>query len=365
MAGTGANFLDPDQRRGMDRPQLAARQVLGVRLGAGKIYLRIRPVAAHDRQAKDSSLGIYRYRIIWGSLFWTAGILLTNEPQWGLILSLLLGLGIFSTLALISIIYAVLRHRLVDVAVVLDHTLVYGGVTALVIGVIAAVNNLALRATLGEGTGLLLQIVIPLSLGIVLGRVRQYMDMLVERVFFRKRYIATRRLEGFMARCGHIVGTENLLDATVKEVARYSGSPGVSLFQASGGCYRCVASERAIKLPKSLPMEDPAMVEARARHKAVDTAILESELVPDSCIYPINALGVLQGVLVCVNRPGEHYATDEKRLIGRAMRDVGSAWRILQARDNRDFVRDMARGLFSLATAKSKARSLVDAWENG
>ena len=302
--------------------------------------------------------------LLWSSVMWTAGILLTNEPQWGLVVSLLLGLGVFSTLAIIGVIYAVLRHRLVDVAVVLDHTLVYGATTMLVIGAVAAVNNLALRATLGAGTGLLLQIVVPLSLGIVLGRVRHYMDMLVERVFFRSRYLAARRLEGFMARCGHVDSTENLLSAAVQEIAGYSGSPGVALYQATGGRYKCVASEGGVRYPKQLPVDDPAMVEARAGHEAVETSNFDSLLGADACIFPLSALGVLQGVLVCANRPGERYATDEKKLIGRAARDVGSAWRILLARDNREFVRAVARGALSLATAKSKARSLEAAWDS-
>ncbi|HSC47678.1 MAG TPA: hypothetical protein VLG68_06305, partial [Gammaproteobacteria bacterium] len=92
-------------------------------------------------------------------VFLLVSIFLSNSPVLDLItsqviqnLSIVLGISGFA--------YAVLRHRMVDVRVVLDRTLVYGATTALVVGVVAAMNSLALRATLGENTGLLLQIVI-------------------------------------------------------------------------------------------------------------------------------------------------------------------------------------------------------------
>ena len=296
--------------------------------------------------------------ILWSSLLWVSGILLTNEPQWGLVLNLLLGLGILSTLGMVGVIYAVLRHRLVDVAVVIDHTLVYGATTALVVGMVAAINSLALRATLGENTGLLLQIFVPLSLGIVLGQVRRYMDMLVERVFFRSRYLAARRLRNFMERCGHIDGIDNLLSATVIEVSLYSRCPSIAVYEPAEKGYIRAASGGVAIFPKKLSVDDAAMVEARAGHEAMESLNLDSELGPDSCIFPIRVLGVLQGVLVCSNRPGEHYAADEKKLIGQAARDVGAAWRILQARDNREFVRAIARGTLTMAAARSRARAL-------
>ncbi|MDE2346484.1 MAG: hypothetical protein KGL13_08450 [Gammaproteobacteria bacterium] len=300
--------------------------------------------------------------MLWGSLLWTVGVLLTNEPQWGVVVTLLLGLGVFTSLGIIAIIYAVLRHRLVDVAVVIDHTLVYGATTMLVIGVIAVVNSLALHAAVGAGASLVLQIIVPLALGIVLGQVRRYMDIVVERVFFRRRYLAARRLKGFVERCGHILGIDSLLNDTIMEIGRYSRSPGLALYEPVGNRYVCAASGGSVQFPKQLPLDDPAMVEARAGHEAVDTPDLDSAIGRDACIFPISVIGVLQGVLVCANRPGEHYAADEKKLIGQSAHDVGAAWRILQARDNREYVRAMARGELTLAKAKSRARSLETAW---
>ncbi|HEY3860214.1 MAG TPA: hypothetical protein VGM47_11480 [Gammaproteobacteria bacterium] len=264
--------------------------------------------------------------------------------------------------AMLGFMYAVLKHRIVDVAVAIDRTLVYGGVTTLVVGIIAAMNSLALRATLGEGAGLLLQIVVPLSLGIVLGRVRTYMDMLVERVFFRSRYLADQALRSFARRCGHIGNIGHLFESTAREIRKQTHSPGIAIYTASSAGYVRVQQVGEIGYPARVDMDDPALVAVRADLKAVDLAALDSALGADGCAFPMVVLGVERGVIVCANRPGERFPSDERALLGQVASDVGAAWRILWARQNEEFVRTVAHGQFDMETAKAKALSLETAW---
>jgi hypothetical protein len=259
-------------------------------------------------------------------------------------------------------VYAVLRHRMVDVRVVLDHTLVYGATTALVVGVVAAMNSLALRATLGENTGLLLQIVIPLSLGIVLGKVRTYMDRVVERVFFRGKYLAERALRNFARHCGHIEDEQRLLDAAVQEIRRHTHSPAVALYEISARGYARVRQDGEAVYPKQLHNDDPAVVAVRADQQPLELSDFKSGLGLDGCVIPITVLGRVRGVLVLANRPGEHYATDEKKLLSQVVRDVGAAWRILRARENEQFVWAVAQGDIKSTTARARAKALASAW---
>ncbi|HVC37157.1 MAG TPA: GAF domain-containing protein [Gammaproteobacteria bacterium] len=280
-------------------------------------------------------------------------------------------LGFVGTLALNSVgisvglsgfLYAILRHRMVDVSVVIDKTLVYGATTTLVVGVIAAVNSLALRATLGEGASLLLQVAVPLALGIVLGKVRTYMDRLVERVFFRKKYLAEKALKSFARHCGHIENVQRLLDSAVAEIRRHTRSPALALYEITDQGYTRVRQAGDVTYPQHLDNDDPAVVAARAERKAVELSDFTSSMGTDGCVIPITVLGRLRGVLVCANRPGEHYATDEKQLLTRVVRDVGAAWRILRARDNEEFVRAVARGTLDPASAQTRAQTLEAAW---
>ncbi len=270
--------------------------------------------------------------------------------------------SIFMCLGITGFAYTVLRHRVVDVSVVLDRTLVYGATTALVVGVVAAMNSLALRATLGAGAGLLLQIVVPLALGIVLGRVRSYMDRLVERVFFRAKYQSERALRNFARHCGHIEHIHRLLDAAVAAIRKHTASPAVAIYELKDDGYTCVRQAGKIPYPQSLDMDDAAMVAVRAEMKAVDLADFDSSLGTDGCVFPMTVLGVMRGVLVCANRPGVHFATDEKELLTQVARDVGAAWRILRARDNEEFVWAIAQGKIKPATVRTRAKSLAAAW---
>jgi hypothetical protein len=317
------------------------------------LFAGYRPAAVTERQR-------LRWMLVSG-VIWVAGISLQNTPVFGVVSGVLS--YILLTAALLGFLYAVLKLRVVDIAVVIDRALVYGLVTTLVVGVVAAVNSLALRETLVPGAGLLLQVVVPLALGIVLGRVREYTDRIVERVFFRSKYLADTALRAFARRAEHIEDAPALLEASVREIRRNLKAPGVAIYSAEGSGYLCVAQVGDNEFPERLVTDDAALVALRAEQKAVDLTSLESGLGPDGCAFPMMVLGRLRGVLVSANRPGEHYAADEKQLLTQVAREVGATWRILRARDNEAYVRAMADGELSLKAAREKAKTLALAWK--
>ena len=299
--------------------------------------------------------------MLWSSVIWLAGILVSNTP----ILSLQFSVAftdVTQLLGVMGFLYAVLRHRVVDVSVLLDRTLVYGAVTALVVGILAAVNGLVQHAALGTSASLLLQVAVPLSLGIVLTRVRACMDRIVERVFFRTKYLEEKALRSFARHCGHIQHIQSLLDNAVAEIQRHTRSPAVALYELADDGYTCVRQTQTQVFPRHVHTDDAAMVATRAEQKAVDLSDFTSSLGADGCVFPMTVLGVVRGVLVCANRPGEHFASDEKELISQVASDVGAAWRILRARDNEAFVRTVASGQLDIETAKARAQSLQTAW---
>lgn len=281
-----------------------------------------------------------------------------------LALSLLGGMVDNAVLALCyaCYVYGVLRYRLVDLSIVIDRTLVYGGVTALVVGAIAAVNSLALRIALPPGAGLLLQVVVPLSLGITLNKLRSLMDRVVEQVFFRRKYLTEQALRGFARRTGHIDRAQDLLDATVREVSRNLSVPAVVVYSAESHGFRRMRQAGDRDYPVELGHNDDAVVEIRATGKATDLARLSSALGTDGCVFPMLVLGNLRGLLVVENRPGERFGTDERVLLAAVAQDVGAAWRILRARENESLVAAMAAGTVAPDAAFAQARKLSWAW---
>ena len=254
--------------------------------------------------------------------------------------------------------YAVLRHRVVDVSVVLDRTLVYGATTALVVGIIAAMNSVALRVTLGANTGLLLQIVIPLALGIVLGKLRTYMDRVVERVFFRRKYLADMALRTFARQAGHMESSARLLDAATREIQRHMHAPAVAIYSAEKQGYRRLRQAGEDVFPEKLDIDDTALVALRTERAAVELPDVGSALGDDGCVFPMIVLGNLRGAFVLLNRPSEHYATDERELLTEVASDVGAALRILRARDNEAIVEELADGKVPARALRERARAM-------
>ncbi|HEY4127181.1 MAG TPA: hypothetical protein VGN70_03965 [Gammaproteobacteria bacterium] len=305
-----------------------------------------------------------RARLRWvlaSTLAITVSVTFTNLMPDGLLSNWIQISGFF--VAATGIAYALLRHRVVDVSIVVDRALVYGAVTALVVGIVAAMNSLALKLALPPGAGWLLQVIVPLSLGITLGRVRRVLDQVVEQVFFRRKYQAEKALQTFARHAGHIQDAPKLLDASVREIARHLGAPAVAIYSAENNGYRRMKQAGRTRFPELLDADDAALVALRADQEAVDLARFKSELGDDGYVFPMMVLGKLRGFIVCRNRPHERYASDERKLLTEVAWDVGAAWRILRARDNEDLVVALAEGALPVKTLKEKAKALTLAWE--
>ena len=272
------------------------------------------------------------------------------------------GIYVFSILAMA---YALLRHRVVPVSIFVDRALVYGLVTTLVVGVVAAVNSLALRFALPAGANLVLQVVVPLSLGIVLGRVRAVLNRVVEQVFFRKKFLSQQALRDFAERVGYIDKTSDLFDATVREISRHAHAPAVAIYSDEPNGFRRLRQEGDAVYPAELGGNDDAVVALKARREAADLERLASALGTDSCVFPLMVLGNLRGLLVVKNRPHEHLGSDEKQLLTQVAQAVGAAWRILRARENEFLVAAMAQGSIPPDNAFAEARRLAHAWVGG
>jgi hypothetical protein len=312
---------------------------------------------ASYRHADDRGRQRLRW-LLWGSVVFVAGLIPIDLPlPLSNLVSEMLNSG-FITLGAAAMLYAVLRHRVVDVSVVLDHTLVYGGLTALVVGVLAAVNSLVQHAALGTNASLLLQVIVPLALGIVLGQVRNYANKFVEQVFFRKKYLAEKALRRFARYCTGYENTQELLAAAAQIIHEKLGTPGVALYLRKDGQYAAAAQQGDIAYPKSVNTDDGALAAARSGQKDIDLSELHSALGSDGYVFPMGT----QAVLVCANRPGEHYAADERKLLAQVARQMGGALLAINARKDRDFIRSAARGVLDPDSIRAQALRLETGW---
>lgn len=281
------------------------------------------------RQAQTAQKLKLRW-MLWGSVVFVIGIYISNDNIFGFLPSRILQNAFIMCAALIYA-YTILRHRVVDISVLIDRTLVYGVVTALVVGILAAVNSLVQHTALGTNTSLFVQIIVPLALGIVLVQVRNYVDKFVEQMFFRKKYLAAKALRRFARHCYQFEASAELLRGTTEEIHDHLNASTVAIYERDTQGFRC--TQRAgLAYPDQVKADDPAFVAARTDNKGIDLMDLHSVLGSDGYVVPMTGPGGAQAVLVCANRPGGRFASDERKLLAYMARQVGTALDALHMR---------------------------------
>lgn len=233
--------------------------------------------------------------------------------------------------ALAGFLYAILRHRVVDLTVVFSRTLVYTMTTSIVLGLFALLESLIERAALGRGASLALELVVPLGLGVSLSTVHRRIDDTVDRVIFRRQYREEVALRRFASESAFVTQPETLLDLAMDQIYLHVGAPWVALYEHATGGYTRTRQRGAQDLPRSVATDDLALVKLRAHGGEVDLHEAPSGLGRDGYAFPLRARAHLLGVLVVGPRPGEHYAAEERELMAHVAHAVGASLFALRA----------------------------------
>ena len=290
-------------------------------------------LAASHRHA-DAKQRLRLRWLLWGSVVFVAGLVFYDVPlPLSFTVGPLLNDGLV-TLGGLAMLYAVLRHRVVDVSMVLNRGLVYAATTSLVLGLFALFESLIERSALGHGASLALEFAVPLGLGVGLSTVHRRIDALVERFLFRRQYRTETALRRFAEECAFITQTEDLFAQAVGQIAKHTGAPHVALYESSAQGYTCVHQRGTPALPDAIAMNDPAFVGLRARNAELDLHATQSVLGTDGYAFPLMLRGNLLGALVVGQRPGEHYAADERELLFHVAHEVGAALFALRAQES-------------------------------
>ncbi len=269
--------------------------------------------------------------MLWSSGIFVVGIALSNTPVTGPLVSTNAP-EILQAFALAGFLYAILRHRVVDVRVVFSRTLVYAMTTSLVLGLFALFESLIERAALGHGTSLALELAVPLGLGVSLSAVHRRIDDTVDRVIFRRQYREEVALRRFASESAFVTQPETLLDLTVDQIHLHAGAPWVAFYESTPEGYTRVRHRGDQDLPQSVATDDLALVKLRANDSEVDLHEAPSGLGRDGYVFPLRARDRLLGVLLVGPRPGEHYAAEERELFAHVAHAVGASLFALRAR---------------------------------
>ena len=81
-------------------------------------------------------------------------------------------------------------------------------------------------------------------------------------------------------------------------------------------------------------MNDPAFVGLRARNAELDLHATQSALGTDGYAFPLIVRGNLLGALMVSQRPGEHFAAEERELLFHVAHEIGAALFALRAQES-------------------------------
>ena len=297
--------------------------------------------------------------LLWGSVMFVVSLVLNNVPlPLGLAARVQLVGGIFA-LGAVALLYAVLRHRVVDISVALNRGLVYAATTSLVLGLFALLESLIEHTALGHGASLLLELAVPLALGAGLSSVHRRIEAMVERFIFRHQYRMEAALRRFAEDCAFITQPQKLFELGVEQIARHTGAPLVALYERGAEGYACMRQRGERALPAMVAADDLAFVALRARNAELDLHDSQSALGASGHAFPLMLRGNLLGALVVGERPGEHYAADERALLFHVAHEMGMALFALRAQESEERAQQSeARAQVSEALAQaSEARA--------
>lgn len=274
-----------------------------------------------------------RLRLRWmlgSSAVLVGGIFLSNTAVFGYLASTIASRLMFA-LSMLGFLYAVLRHRVVDIAVILNRALVYAATTSLLLGLLALLESLIERTTLGRGASLVLELAVPVGLGAALSAVHRRIESMVEQFLFRRQYREDRALRGFARECGFVTQPGNLLDLTVDQMSLHTGAPWLAVYEHSPEGFIRSRQRGDGELPSQVGFDDLTLVKLRAHAAEVDLADTPSVLGREGHVFPLQARGRLLGFLVVGPRSDEHYVADERELFAHVAHEVGAALFALRA----------------------------------
>jgi hypothetical protein len=204
----------------------------------------------------------------------------------------------------LSLAYAVLRHRVLDLGFVVNRTLVYGVLTSLVVVVVSLVDWLC-GHVLASRFSLAFEAVVAVGLGLALNRLHGRTERLVDRVVFRERHRAETRLRQ-RATALAFAQSETDIDATLasdacailrlgsgavfrrdpdaaaryrRVAARAWDDAHAMVIDAGSILVRSLLTERGIVVLEDLAIEQPGLPGGLARPAFAVPIAFQSELV--------------------------------------------------------------------------------------
>ncbi len=226
--------------------------------------------------------------------------------------------------------YAILRQRVMDVAFAINRTLIYGGVS-LVLLVAFGLLEWAVAHFVpvqGKEKNAFIDAGLALVVFLAFHRVRDFTEHIVEALFFRRWQRQEADLRRFLRDAAFITRPESLARAAVMALERFGDGALVAIYlrEEGGDLHRL---EGHLNGPGRIDADHPALVRLRAEPKPMqvdDGAGLHATL-----IAPMLNRNVVTGAVLFGAKPDvSAWRPDELALIGQASVQIGQDLHVLE-----------------------------------
>jgi signal transduction histidine kinase len=247
---------------------------------------------------------IYSYILPSGSLF----------PSWQALSSLLYSFGIAIPILPVTLTIAVMRYRLYDIDIIINHTLVYGALTAIVVALYALTVGIAGIFIHAQGN-LLITLLATGLIAVLFQPLRERLQRAVNRLIYGERDDPIEALSRLGRQLEVAAPPDQVLPALVKTIAQTLKLPFVAI---------TLKGQRDITFGQET--ENPVA-------------------------FPFIFQGETTGELLASPRsPGESFSSAETRLLQNLARQAGAAVR------NAQLTADLQRSRQTLVTAREEER---------
>jgi len=263
------------------------------------------------------------------------------------------GISLLSIFAPITVAYAIVRHRVIDVNFVVSRTLVYGILTTLFVALFAFVDWFVGHVLDQTRWALVAEVGVAIAVGFWLNGLHARVDRFVDSVLFRKRHEAERRLARLARGLPHASSSALVDSMLVREPVDALELASAALFRrcASGTFDRVAAVDWSDQSIAALPLDDPLVPYLDGERGALRLSELHwsSADVPTGAARPVLAFPImvrhrLEGIaLYGAHRGGEDFDPDELQWLNALAVAAGAAFDHLEAEALRNELDELKR----------------------
>jgi hypothetical protein len=256
----------------------------------------------------------------------------------------------------LGLLYATLRHRLLDFGFAVNRALVFTFVSSFLL-VLFGVTEFAVDKLLhfeGREKNVIFDALVALGVILSFHRIQHTIKHRVDHTFFHHWYEAAARLRHFLDRSAHITDGRVLQDRFVAEIVNYCGASGAALYEADGAGRLNLCRGVLTDAPATFGVDDELVVDMR--HSAAPARLAPRHgALPASWAFAMSLRGQLSGALLLGPAvAGRDYRPDEIDLLAEAVRRLAVNLEFLRVIELRQCCAALAHEVQALRTMVPK-----------